>query len=291
MPVFSSEVNQTVDLTKFNSSFPFVLEAPDEFIDHVNKNSTDKHSRELSVARSVTIWNLCTHADFFLAMYYVDANTGSNVHRGWYSVPSRHRVEFDDVLDGEYSMYAISHDRRYEWGEDPSRAKHCFNGRCYKHYSYPNSNSWQYLSCNGPSPTPAPVISPTPAPVTLTYREQQWVDAHNSRRQTFHSQHGKSYVPLEWSRPLAQSAQGYADLLATVTTTECYTAHGYQGNSYGGENIASDWGSTSYEFEDPDSVLTRWFENEEHDPWPQNGVSSRFGVLIMVVLYCYNSIF
>lgn len=85
------------------------------------------------------------------------------------------------------------------------------------------------------------------------------MNAHNKRRRSIHADFGKSYVPLDWSNLLANSAQKYAERLASVTTHTCYIAHGYQGDSYGGENIAANWGTTSTTFESPEQVLTRWF--------------------------------
>jgi hypothetical protein len=103
-----------------------------------------------------------------------------------------------------------------------------------------------------------------------SYLAQQWVNAHNKRRRQFHSQNGMSYRPLQWSSKLANSAAGYARRLITIPG--CKILHGYQGDSYGGENIASDWGG-KFDFQSPEQVLYRWYENEANDPWPQNGVS------------------
>lgn len=109
--------------------------------------------------------------------------------------------------------------------------------------------------------------------MSVSSRAQKWVDAHNTRRRAIHSDLGKSYVPLTWSSVLANSAQRYAEKLAASTRSTCYIAHGYQGDSYGGENIAANWGNSEYNFESPEAVLTRWFEDEADLPWPENGVS------------------
>jgi hypothetical protein len=101
-----------------------------------------------------------------------------------------------------------------------------------------------------------------------SYLAQQWINAHNKRRRQFHSQNRMSYRPLQWSSKLANSAAGYARRLATIPG--CKIRHGYQGDSYGGENIASDWGG-KFDFQPPEQVLYRWYENEANDPWPQNG--------------------
>ena len=278
--MFHSEI-KTIDINDVvtnDENVPFALStAPDDEVVFLN-NATVQNERELQSVATVTITNHCMEQAFWLAIRYREERTGNYVHKGWYNVPSRHQVSFYDVVDGEYSMFALSHDYRFKWGGDPSTASFCVNGYCYQDFQTSGSNSFQYLSCysGGPSPTPAPVPSPTNYPLTLSYREKQWVDAHNTRRATIHTQFGKSFKPLQWSAKLADSAQGYADLLATVNFETCYIAHGYQGNSYGGENLACDWGSSDYYFESPDAVLKRWFEDEENEPWPANGVSMDF---------------
>ena len=71
--------------------------------------------------------------------------------------------------------------------------------------------------------------------------------------------YGKTYVPLKWSTTIANSAQAYANKLIAISG--CVIQHGYQGDSYGGENLAANYGSGATA-PTPDSVLTRWTENE-----------------------------
>ena len=71
--------------------------------------------------------------------------------------------------------------------------------------------------------------------------------------------YGKTYVPLKWSTSVANSAQAYANKLIAISG--CVIQHGYQGDSYGGENLAANYGSGATA-PTPDSVLTRWTENE-----------------------------
>lgn len=255
--------------------------APFELVDLPNSNTTIQDGRDLQSITSVTITNQCTEQGFWLVIIYQEASTGTLKHKGWYSLPSLHQVHFDDVMNGLYSFYAISFDKQYEWkAQDSNSANYCFNGRCYLDFDFSgSSSSFHYLNCYAASPTwvpaisptPAPVLSPTSAPVQISYRSSQWIDAHNSRRAAIHSQFGKSYKPVNWSERLAESAQGYANRLASITWSDCYIQHGYQGDSYGGENIAATWGTPSVDFEDPEVILTRWFEDEANDIWPQNG--------------------
>lgn len=185
-------------------------------------------------------------------------------------------MTFADVGNRKYSLYAESQDRRFKWGGTPGTATYCPNDQCYKDFTVEGSsnNHFRYLSCGsggGPSPTSAP---PPPAPTpSVTGRAALWVQAHNSRRQQIHTELGKSFKPVSWSEKLASSAQGYANRLASITWSECHIEHGYQGDSYGGENIAANWGNSAFQFESPEAVLTRWFEDEKNLPWPANGVS------------------
>lgn len=92
-----------------------------------------------------------------------------------------------------------------------------------------------------------------------TGRKQQWLDAHNTRRQKYHSRYGKSYVPLKWSESVAVSAKNYANKL--IQLSGCQIRHGYQGDDYGGENLAAHSSSST---RTPDSILQRWAEEEEN---------------------------
>ena len=87
-----------------------------------------------------------------------------------------------------------------------------------------------------------------------------WIQAHNVRRQKYHSMYGVSYVPLKWSSSIAQSAQGYANKL--IAMSGCVIEHGYQGDRYGGENLYANWGSSGVTSATPDQVLQAWAENE-----------------------------
>mmetsp|Transcript_52790 Transcript_52790/g.63621 ORF Transcript_52790/g.63621 Transcript_52790/m.63621 type:complete len:467 (-) Transcript_52790:115-1515(-) len=95
-----------------------------------------------------------------------------------------------------------------------------------------------------------------------------WVEAHNSRRQKYHQQYGKEYVPVKWSQSLADEAQNYADKLAST----CKFEHYKYGESYGGENLACNWKSGDIDDGDnEDEVLKRWTEDEEELDWVKNG--------------------
>lgn len=133
------------------------------------------------------------------------------------------------------------------------------------------TRSIHYLSCirsitPGPSPTPPP---PTPDNSrTSSERAQQWLNAHNERRATLHT----SWV--SWDSGIANSAQNYASKLGAIDG--CVIQHGYQEDSFGGENLAANWGRSANS-QSPDEVLTRWFENEANLTWPANAHWSQVG--------------
>eukprot|EP00873_Tetraselmis_striata_P040020 jgi/Tetstr1/460284/TSEL_005584.t1 len=108
--------------------------------------------------------------------------------------------------------------------------------------------------------------APSPAPAS----DNQWLIEHNARRQKYHTRFGRSYVPLKWSVDLARSSQNYANKLIRIPG--CEIQHGYQGDSYGGENLASRFSSSSDLLShSADDVLTAWAEREENLPGMEAG--------------------
>ena len=45
---------------------------------------------------------------------------------------------------------------------------------------------------------------------TMNARDEEWLEAHNRRRKTWHERQGETYVPLLWSKQLAQDARSWA---------------------------------------------------------------------------------
>ena len=126
--------------------------------------------------------------------------------------------------------------------------------------------------------TMAPTIAPTPDGNTiqssgLTLREEQWLDGHNTRREKYHKQYGKTYRPLKWSTGLKQMAQAYADKLASVCGPTVHDSYENRGGY--GENLASntgfDRGAGSWgELKPVDLVMTRFVEREQYWEPPDN---------------------
>jgi len=105
-------------------------------------------------------------------------------------------------------------------------------------------------------------------PHTMTERDQEWLDSHNTRRKTWHEQYGKSYVPLKWSNTLKASAQDWAEQLLKTCGQSLY--HDPNNSRYG-ENLASNFGTGSYAaLTSASNVLGRFVEWEQDWEWPRN---------------------
>jgi hypothetical protein len=131
------------------------------------------------------------------------------------------------------------------------------------------------------APAPFPSLSPSAtkyvgqastgeqtssAPASVSYHKQ-WRHAHNRRRVKLHRANNMKPSLLKWSSDLETSAQLYAEKLLTLDG--CQIMHGYQGDSYGGENIASNWGAGSSRT--PEEILVAWWDEEENLPFGENG--------------------
>ena len=262
-----------------NETLPFKLVSPDD-IDALDEDITTHDSRELSGVLSLTIKNDCVETVLVAVIY---KNTGGQlVHKGWYTLPPDHQVAFTDVKVSKYSMYARNFDGTFKWEGSPSTSEYCFynNARCYKDFTVNSSSTstTQHLYCNRDD-VYAPAPAPTPQAQTVTGRAAEWVKAHNVRRETFYRSRGMSDRDLQWSQKLADSAQAYAQKLISIGgSSSCNIMHNYEGDTYGGECIAANWGS-AYERPTPESILYRWFEGEANNTWPSNGVSQLVNVI------------
>ena len=71
-----------------------------------------------------------------------------------------------------------------------------------------------YLSTSAPTPNPTPPSgTPNPTQPTSSSRRTEWLDAHNTRRQSWHERYGRSFVPLRWSTALEEESKVYANKL------------------------------------------------------------------------------
>ncbi|KAL3808881.1 hypothetical protein ACHAXA_010936 [Cyclostephanos tholiformis] len=100
----------------------------------------------------------------------------------------------------------------------------------------------------------------------MTYRDKEWLNAHNSRRRKYNG--GMGYVPLRWSRSLASRAKSWANRLSYNCKTGALThAPGVQE----GENLAKNQGTGTWgSMYSADKIMRRWVENELSLPYPSN---------------------
>mmetsp|Transcript_7356 Transcript_7356/g.12104 ORF Transcript_7356/g.12104 Transcript_7356/m.12104 type:complete len:494 (+) Transcript_7356:153-1634(+) len=105
-------------------------------------------------------------------------------------------------------------------------------------------------------------------PHTMTDRDKEWLEAHNSRRQRWHRNYGKDYVPLKWSNSLKASSQIWALELLKVCSYDLY--HDRNNNKWG-ENLASNFGVGDWAvIQTPDEIVGRFVEREATWEWPRN---------------------
>jgi len=105
-------------------------------------------------------------------------------------------------------------------------------------------------------------------PQDMTDRDQQWLDSHNTRRETWHRAYGKSFVPLKWSASLKRSSQQWAKELLKTCGQSLY--HDPNNKKYG-ENLASNSGSGSWaNVKSTESIVGRFVEWEQDWKWPRN---------------------
>ena len=85
------------------------------------------------------------------------------------------------------------------------------------------------------------------------------MNSHNGKSDIYHSRYNVNYIPIKWNQDLSESALVYANKL--VARNECTMSHGYQGDSYGGENLVANWGCGGRR--PPANILFCWVNSEE----------------------------
>jgi hypothetical protein len=100
----------------------------------------------------------------------------------------------------------------------------------------------------------------------MSYRDKEWLNAHNSRRRRYNG--GMGYVPLRWSRSLASRAKSWANQLGNNCKSGALS---HAGGISEGENLAKNQGSGTWGSQYPaDKILKRWVENELNLSYPAN---------------------
>ena len=102
----------------------------------------------------------------------------------------------------------------------------------------------------------------------LSAREEEWLVAHNTRRQYWHSYYDKSYIPLKWSGQLAASSKAHAEELL-ATCGDAGIKHDLT-NKYG-ENMAKNTGTGGWgRLYSADKITGRFVDREVEVGYPHN---------------------
>ncbi|KAL3795655.1 hypothetical protein HJC23_002062 [Cyclotella cryptica] len=105
---------------------------------------------------------------------------------------------------------------------------------------------------------------------SVSQREFQYLESHNSRRKEWHERYNVSYVPMKYSPALAKTAKAWAEELLNA----CGVA-GIEHEDFNpfGENLAKNVGnrSTFGQLYPVDNIVRRWVEFEVGLPYPSNG--------------------
>lgn len=106
--------------------------------------------------------------------------------------------------------------------------------------------------------------------LSITQRELDYLNEHNTRREYWHKKFGGTYVPLKYSMGLAADAKAWAEELLDDCDVDGIK---HDTNREGqGENLAkavghqSDWG----ELKPVSNIVHRWVEREATWSWPDN---------------------
>jgi len=105
--------------------------------------------------------------------------------------------------------------------------------------------------------------------LSITQRELDYLNEHNTRREHWHKNFGGSYVPLKYSMGLAAAAKVWAEELLDDCDTDAIQHDPNRDQQ--GENLAKargtdDWG----ELKPVSNIVTRWVDRESTWSWPEN---------------------
>ena len=106
--------------------------------------------------------------------------------------------------------------------------------------------------------------------LSITQRELDYLNEHNSRREYWHTKFGGKYVPLKYSMGLAADAKAWAEELLDDCDTDGIKHD--SNRDLQGENLAKavghhgDWG----ELKPVSNIVTRWVDRESTWSWPEN---------------------
>ncbi|KAL7516321.1 hypothetical protein ACHAWX_001349 [Stephanocyclus meneghinianus] len=98
----------------------------------------------------------------------------------------------------------------------------------------------------------------------MSDRDEEWLVAHNTRRESFHKAEGTEYRPLVWSNALADDAANWVDEILT----DCSTKR--ESGLIEGENLSFRKVRVPRTTEGPNSILNRWVDLKMGKDYPDN---------------------
>ncbi|KAL7547206.1 hypothetical protein ACHAWF_010523 [Thalassiosira exigua] len=143
-----------------------------------------------------------------------------------------------------------------------------YGGGYYKVYLKEEDGSWDEIISGGNIRTKETKHSINLQEQTMTDRDGDWLNSHNSRRKEWHERYNKTYVPLKWSNALKEDSSVWAEHLLERCGKGLY----HDPDTNFGENLAGNSGSGTWgEIKSTEAVLTRFVEREESKTYPANG--------------------
>lgn len=95
-------------------------------------------------------------------------------------------------------------------------------------------------------------------------RANEWLIAHNTRRETFHTNEGTEYKPLVWSDALEKDADNWLDEILT----DCKLVR--ENGLIEGENLSFRKVGAARDTEVPENILKRWVDLKQGKTYPTN---------------------
>jgi hypothetical protein len=98
---------------------------------------------------------------------------------------------------------------------------------------------------------------------SMSARDKEWLNAHNTRRKAFFEAEGVTHKPLVWSPVLAEAASKWVDQITPTCKPMLEQGHD------DGENMSTRTANAE-RTEDPETLLTRWVDKQVGKTYPEN---------------------
>lgn len=222
----------------------------------VDQASDDRH---LQQATTVKLVNNCGYdAEAYIVFELLDVTYHSQLSR----INDGRSVTIRGVSDPKLWVYGIRlGNEQAVWTSTNSDL--CISpGKCFRQIELQELTAGSVIQHRMCGSNDGPILG---APPSLSGDAAQWISEHNSRRTQFYAQNNMGPLDIKWAPSLATSAENYANTL--IGRSGCQISHGFNGDSYGGENLAMNWGSGSAAraLTIP-QVMTAWYDEEINLP-------------------------